>query len=193
VILAVWGSSLPILSSGSTNGFGTVELLCRVAGNDLIDGSGVSIGADYHNDLTTTSHLPSIWRQVLYGRHHGWCRDACVERSCPLRAFCRPTMLLGLARTLTPVARDLQRVTERRKRLITGNGNTRLGFNNATAGVAVDISPALPRGIPHSKQIRFTVAMRINVLMFIRFPFRDGGNETLRDYVATTSRRSRRL
>ncbi|SFN97295.1 type I secretion C-terminal target domain (VC_A0849 subclass), partial [Bradyrhizobium sp. Rc3b] len=149
-ILAVWGSSFADTLFGSNNGFGTVEVFAGFAGNDVIDGRGGFDRVDYNNDPTTTSGITvSLAAGILTG-------DATVgsDTLVSIEAvrgtkFADTYNAVGFSSTSTnsgSLGTFNEFTGEGGNDIITGNGNTRLGFNNATAGVVLDIAAGTATG-----------------------------------------------
>ncbi|PPQ19123.1 hypothetical protein CV770_12515 [Bradyrhizobium sp. AC87j1] len=149
-ILAVWGSSFADTLFGSNNGFGTIEVFAGFAGNDVIDGRGGFDRVDYNNDPTTTSGITvSLAAGTLTG-------DATVgsDTLVSIEAvrgtnFADTYNAVGFSSTSTnsgSLGTFNEFTGEGGNDIITGNGNTRLGFNNATAGVVVDIAAGAATG-----------------------------------------------
>ncbi|MBB4427364.1 Ca2+-binding RTX toxin-like protein [Bradyrhizobium sp. CIR48] len=149
-ILVVWGSSFADTLFGSNNGFGTVEVFAGFAGNDVIDGRGGFDRVDYNNDPTTTSGITiSLAAGTLTG-------DATVgsDTLVSIEAvrgtkFADTYNAVGFSSASTnsgSLGTFNEFTGEGGNDIITGNGNTRLGFNNATAGVVVDIAAGTATG-----------------------------------------------
>ncbi|WP_246917353.1 Ig-like domain-containing protein [Bradyrhizobium sp. SHOUNA76] len=149
-ILAVWGSSFADTLFGSNNGFGTIEVFAGFVGNDVIDGRGGFDRVDYNNDPTTTS---GITVNLAAGTLTG---DATVgtDTLVSIEAvrgtnFADTYNAVGFGNTSTnsgSLGTFNEFTGEGGNDVITGNGNTRLGFNNATAGVVVDIAAGTATG-----------------------------------------------
>ncbi|WP_312009959.1 Ig-like domain-containing protein [Bradyrhizobium sp. CIR3A] len=149
-ILVVWGSSFADTLFGSNNGFGTVEVFAGFAGNDVIDGRSGFDRVDYNNDPTTTSGITvSLAAGTLTG-------DATVgsDTLVSIEAvrgtkFADTYNAVGFSSASTnsgSLGTFNEFTGEGGNDIITGNGNTRLGFNNATAGVVVDIAAGTATG-----------------------------------------------
>ncbi|MGL3111430.1 Ig-like domain-containing protein [Bradyrhizobium sp. BR 1432] len=157
-IIAVWGSSFADTLFGSNNGFGTIEVFAGFAGNDVIDGRGGFDRVDYNNDPTTTS---GITVNLAAGTLTG---DATVGNDTLVSIeavrgtnFADTYNASGFGNTSTnsgSLGTFNEFTGEGGNDIIIGNGNTRIGFNNATAGVVVDIAAGTATGTPRSEAIR---------------------------------------
>ncbi|WP_271608351.1 Ig-like domain-containing protein [Bradyrhizobium sp. CCBAU 21359] len=149
-ILAVWGSSFADTLFGSNNGFGTIEVFAGFAGNDVIDGRGGFDRLDYNNDPTTTSGITinlaagTLTGDVTVGS------DTLVSIEAARGTnFADTYNAVGFGSTSTnsgSLGTFNEFTGEGGNDIINGNGNTRLGFNNATAGVVVDIAAGTATG-----------------------------------------------
>ncbi|MBR1287745.1 hypothetical protein JQ568_00005, partial [Bradyrhizobium ottawaense] len=149
-ILAVWGSSFADTLFGSNNGFGTIEVFAGFVGNDVIDGRGGFDRVDYNNDPTTTSGITvnlaagTLTGDVTVGS------DTLVSIEAARGTnFADTYNAVGFGSTSTnsgSLGTFNEFTGEGGNDIITGNGNTRLGFNNATAGVVVDIAAGTATG-----------------------------------------------
>ena len=149
-IQSVWGSSHDDILRGSNNGFGTVEVFSGFAGNDTFDGRGGFDRADYNQDPTTTSgitvHLAAgtvtgdasvgtdtlISIEAVRGTNFADTYDA--------TGFSGTSINAGSNGTFNEFTGGGGNDT------IIGNGNTRISFNNATAGVSVDLQTGATPG-----------------------------------------------
>ncbi|WP_258767759.1 S-layer family protein [Bradyrhizobium arachidis] len=181
-IIAVWGSSFADTLFGSNNGFGTIEVFAGFAGDDTIDGRGGFDRADYNIDPTTTS---GITVNLAAGTLTG---DATVgtDTLVSIEAvrgtnFADTYNASGFsnASTNSGSSGTFNEFTgEGGNDIITGNGNTRLGFNNATAGVVVDIAAGTATGDASVGSDTFTGVNAIMGTMFTDSLSGSGSNET---------------
>jgi VCBS repeat-containing protein len=149
-IQSVWGSAYADTLLGSNNGFGTVEVFSGFAGNDVINGRGGFDRADYNQDPTTTS---GITVHLAAGTVTG---DASVGTDTLISVeavrgtnFADTYDATGFSGTSTN-AGSLGTFNEFTggggNDTIIGNGATRISFNNATAGVTVDLQTGTTPG-----------------------------------------------
>ncbi|WP_249141166.1 Ig-like domain-containing protein, partial [Bradyrhizobium manausense] len=181
-IVAVWGSSFADTLFGSNNGFGTIEVFAGFAGNDTIDGRGGFDRVDYNIDPTTTS---GITVNLAAGTLTG---DATVgtDTLVSIEAvrgtnFADSYNASGFsnASTNSGSSGTFNEFTgEGGNDIITGNGNTRLGFNNATAGVVVDIAAGTATGDASVGSDTFTGVNAIMGTMFTDSLSGSATNET---------------
>jgi VCBS repeat-containing protein len=149
-VFSVFGSGSADTLRGSANPFGTVEVFDGRAGNDLIDGRGGFDRADYNNDPSTatgitvnlaagtvtgdasigTDTLKSV--EAVRGTNFADVYDA--------TGFSGSSTNAGSNGTFNEFTGNGGDDT------IIGNGNTRLGFNNATAGIVIDIAAGTDSG-----------------------------------------------
>ena len=147
---SVWGSSHDDTILGSNNGSGTIEVFSGFAGNDIINGRGGFDRVDYNQDPTTTSgitvHLAAgtvtgdasvgtdtlISVEAVRGTNFADTYDA--------TGFSGASINAGSIGTFNEFTGGGGNDT------ITGNGFTRISFNNATAGVAVDLQAGATPG-----------------------------------------------
>jgi Ca2+-binding RTX toxin-like protein len=149
-IIGAWGSAFNDTLSGSDNVYGTVEVFAGFAGNDTINGRGGFDRADYNNDLTTTS---GITVDLAAGTVTG---DATVGTDTLISVegvrgtnFADTYKATGFNDT-SPTGLSFGTFNEFTgcggDDTITGNGNTRINYNNATAGVTVDLQTGATPG-----------------------------------------------
>ncbi|MEH2565235.1 VCBS domain-containing protein [Bradyrhizobium sp. AZCC 2289] len=149
-IFSAWGSAYADTLSGSNNGFGTIEVFSGFAGNDTINGRGGFDRADYNQDPTTTSgitvHLAAgtvtgdasvgtdtlISVEAVRGTNFADTYDA--------TGFSGTSINAGSLGTFNEFTGGGGNDT------IIGNGFTRISFNNATAGVSVDLQTGATPG-----------------------------------------------
>ncbi|UPK37904.1 hypothetical protein IVB18_11715 [Bradyrhizobium sp. 186] len=149
-ILSAWGSSFADTLSGSNNAFGTVEVFAGFAGNDLIDGRGGFDRVDYNNDPTTTSGTivnlaaGSVTGDATVGTDTFVSVEAVRGTN-----FADTYNAVGFSDSSTnagSLGTFNEFTGEGGNDTIVGNGNTRIGFNNATAGVVVDLAAGTATG-----------------------------------------------
>ena len=181
-ILAVWGSAFADTLLGSNNGFGTVEVFAGFGGNDVINGRGGFDRADYNNDPATTSgitvHLAAgtvtgdatvgtdtlISVEAVRGTNFADTYDA--------TGFSGTSANAGSLGTFNEVTGEGGDDT------IIGNGNTRISFTNATAGVTVDIAAGTASGDASVGTDHFTGVNAVMGSMFADTLSGSAGNET---------------
>ncbi|WP_164940881.1 Ig-like domain-containing protein [Bradyrhizobium zhanjiangense] len=181
-IIAVWGSAFADTLFGSNNGFGTIEVFAGFAGNDVIDGRGGFDRVDYNNDPTTTS---GITVNLAAGTLTG---DATVGNDTLVSIeavrgtnFADTYNASGFGNTSTnsgSLGTFNEFTGEGGNDIIIGNGNTRIGFNNATAGVVVDIAAGTATGDSSVGSDTFTGVNAIMGTMFIDSLSGSSTNET---------------
>ncbi len=149
-ILSVWGSAFADTLYGSNNGFGTVEVFSGFGGNDTIDGRGGFDRADYNTDATTTSgitvHLAA--GTVTGDATIGTDTLVSVEavRGTNFADTYDATGFSGSSTNAGSLGTFNEFNGEGGDDTIIGNGNTRISFNNATAGVTVDMQTGVTPG-----------------------------------------------
>ena len=149
-IQSAWGSNFADTLLGSNNGFGTVEVFSGFAGNDTINGRGGFDRADYNQDPTTTSgitvHLAAgtvtgdasvgtdtlISVEAVRGTNFADTYDATGFSGTSINAGS-----LGTFNEFTGAGGN---------DTIIGNGFTRISYNNATAGVSVNLETGTTPG-----------------------------------------------
>lgn len=142
-VLSVWGSSSNDSLSGSNNGFGSVEVFEGRGGNDTIDGRGGFDRVDYNNDSAVTT---GISVQLAAGTVTGdstigtdtlisveAVRGTNFADTYNAAGFNGTSANAGSFTTFNEFTGNGGNDT------IIGNGNTRLGFNNATAAITVNL------------------------------------------------------
>jgi Ca2+-binding RTX toxin-like protein len=181
-ILSVFGSAFADTLSGSNNGFGTIEVFDGRAGNDTINGRGGFDRADYNNDPTTSS---GITVHLAAGTVSG---DATIGtdtlisveavRGTNLADVYDATGFSGSSTNAGSLGTFNEFTGEGGNDTIIGNGNTRLGFNNATAGVTVDIAAGTDSGDASVGNDTFTGVNAVMGSMFADSLSGSAGNET---------------
>jgi VCBS repeat-containing protein len=149
-IQSAWGSAYADTLSGSNNGFGTIEVFSGFAGNDVINGRGGFDRADYNQDPTTTSgitvHLAagtvtgdaSVGTDTLISVEA--VRGTSFADTYDATGFSGTSINAGSLGTFNEFTGGGGNDT------IIGNGFTRISFNNATAGVSVDLQTGATPG-----------------------------------------------
>jgi VCBS repeat-containing protein len=142
-IQSVWGSAHDDTLLGSNNGSGTVEVFAGFAGNDIINGRGGFDRADYNQDPTTTTgitvHLAA--GTVTGDASIGTDTLISVEavRGTNFADLYDATGFSGTSANAGSLSTFNEFTGGGGNDTIIGNGNTRISFNNATAGVTVDL------------------------------------------------------
>ncbi|UVO39384.1 cadherin-like domain-containing protein [Bradyrhizobium arachidis] len=146
----VYGSAFDDTISGSNNPNFTAEVFAGFAGNDLIDGRGGFDRADYNVDSTTTSGINvNLAAGIVTGdatvgtdtlRSVEAVRGTNFADTYDATGFSNNSTNAGSLGTFNEFTGNGGDDT------IIGNGNTRLGFNNATAGVNVDFVTGIATG-----------------------------------------------
>jgi VCBS repeat-containing protein len=166
----VVGSSYDDTLIGSNNLSGTVEIFAGMAGNDLINGGGGFDRADYAQDPTTAS---GITVNMAAGTVSG---DSTIGND-TLRSVesVRGTNLAdtyvatGFSGTSTNAGSNgtfNEFIGMGGNDQITGNGNTRLSYTNATGGVTVDIAAGSASGDASTGNDTFSGVNAIQGSMF---------------------------
>ena len=194
----VWGSGFVDTINGTDNLVFTSEVFAGFAGNDLIDGRGGFDRADYNVDATT---LLGITVNLAAGTVTG---DATVGTD-TLRSIeaVRGTNLVdsynaaGFSGNSTN-AGSLGTFNEFTGNggddFITGNDNTRLGFNNATGGVNVDFVTGIASGDASVGIDHFTGVNAVQASMFDDTLLGGSTNDTFTGLAGNDfDRRSQRL
>jgi Ca2+-binding RTX toxin-like protein len=181
-ILSAWGSAFADTLDGSNNGFGTIEVFAGFGGNDTINGRGGFDRADYNTDPATTS---GITVHLAAGTVTG---DATVGtdtlvsveavRGTNFADVYDATGFSGSSTNAGSLGTFNEFTGEGGNDTIIGNGNTRLGFNNATAGVTVDIAAGTADGDASVGHDTFTGVNAIMGSMFADSLSGSAGNET---------------
>ena len=140
----VLGSNFADTLTGSNNPGGTVEVFEGRGGNDIINGGGGFDRADYINDLTETTGITvNLAAGTVTGSSVAGNDTLRSDRGSPRNGLCRHYDAAGFGGTSTN-AGSLGTFNEFTggggNDTIVGNGATRLSYNNATAGVTVDIA-----------------------------------------------------
>ena len=175
--ISAWGSGFADTLNGSDNAFGKIEVFDGRAGNDTINGRGGFDRADYNNDLAPTS---GIVVNLAAGTVTGDATSG-TDTLVSVEAV-RGT---NLADTYTATGYSSgsfgtfnEFTGNGGDDSITGNGNTRLGFNNATAGVVVDIAAGFASGDASVGNHTFTGVNAVQGSMFTDTLYGGGGNKT---------------
>ncbi|MGT2504177.1 VCBS domain-containing protein [Bradyrhizobium guangxiense] len=165
-----WGSAYNDTILGSNNPMFTAEVYAGFAGNDYIDGRGGFDRVDYNVDPNTTT---GITVNLAAGTVTG---DATIGTD-TLRGI-EAIRGTNFADTYTAVGFGSGSVNAGSSGtfneftgnggddLITGNGFTRLGFNNATAGVQVDFVTGMATGDSSVGTDHFTGVNAVQASMF---------------------------
>ena len=181
-VFAVWGSGHDDTLLGSNNPFGSVEVFSGFAGNDTINGRGGFDRADYNQDPTTTSGIAvHLAAGIVTG-------DATVGTDTLLSVegvrgtnfadvydatgFSGNSVNAGSFGTFNEFTGNGGDDT------IIGNGNTRITYNNATAGVTVDIAAGTADGDASVGHDTFTGVNAAMGSMFADTLLGSAGNET---------------
>ena len=181
-ILSVFGSAFADTLSGSNNGFGTIEVFDGRAGNDTINGRGGFDRADYNNDPATTV---GIAVQLAAGTVTGDSTigaDTLVSveavRGTNFNDVYDATGFSGSSSNAGSLGTFNEFTGESGDDTIIGNGNTRISFNNATAGVTVDIAAGTDSGDASVGHDTFTGVNAAMGSMFADSLSGSAGNET---------------
>ncbi|WP_212333476.1 hypothetical protein [Bradyrhizobium manausense] len=146
----VYGSAFDDTISGSNNPNFTAEVFAGFAGNDLIDGRGGFDRADYNVDSTTTSGINvNLAAGIVTGDATvgtDTLRSVEAIRGTNLADTYDATGFSGSSTNGGSLGTFNEFTGNGGDDTITGNGNTRLGFNNATAGVSVDFVTGIASG-----------------------------------------------
>ncbi|MCP3391766.1 Ig-like domain-containing protein [Bradyrhizobium sp. CCGB12] len=181
-ILAVWGSSLADTLFGSNNGFATLEVFAGFADNDVIDGRGGFDRVDYNNDPATTSGITvNLAAGTLTGDSSVGTDTLVSIEAVRGTNFADTYNASGFSSTSTnsgSLGTFNEFTGEGGNDIITGNGNTRIGFNNATAGVVVDIATGTAAGNSTVGSDTFTGVNAVMGTMFTDSLSGSGINET---------------
>ncbi|MEZ2144669.1 VCBS domain-containing protein [Bradyrhizobium sp. DN5] len=166
----VWGSAHDDTILGSNNPMFTAEVYSGLAGNDYIDGRGGYDRVDYNVDPTTATGITvNLAAGIVTG-------DATVGTD-TLRAI-EAIRGTNFADTYNAVGFGSNSVNAGSNGTfneftgnggndtITGNGFTRLGFNNATAGVQVDFVTGIATGDSSVGTDHFTGVNAVQASMF---------------------------
>jgi VCBS repeat-containing protein len=181
-IFAVWGSGYNDMLNGSNNGPGTVEVFAGFAGNDTINGRGGFDRADYNVDPATTSGInvqlaagivtgdASIGTDTLLSVEA--VRGTNFADTYDATGFSGASANAGSNGTFNEFTGNGGNDT------IIGNGNTRLNFNNATAGVTVDLAAGTADGDASVGHDTFTGVNAIQASAFNDTLLGGANNET---------------
>ena len=181
-ILSAFGSAFADTLSGSNNGFGTIEVFDGRAGNDTINGRGGFDRADYNNDPTTVSGITVHLAAGTVSGDSTIGTDTLVSveavRGTNLADVYDATGFSGSSTNAGSLGTFNEFTGEGGNDTIIGNGNTRLGFNNATAGVTVDIAAGTDSGDASVGNDTFTGVNAVMGSMFADSLSGSAGNET---------------
>ncbi|MEZ0054835.1 VCBS repeat-containing protein [Bradyrhizobium elkanii] len=166
----VWGSAYDDTIKGTDNVFATAEVFAGFAGNDLIDGRGGFDRADYNVDATTTSGITvnlaagTVTGDATVGtdtlRSIEAVRGTNLADTYDATGFSGTSLNAGSLGTFNEFTGNGGDDT------IVGNGNTRLGFNNATGGVNVDFVTGIASGDVSVGTDHFTGVNAVQASMF---------------------------
>ena len=146
----VLGSQFADTLTGSNNPSGTVEVFDGRGGNDIINGGGGFDRSDYNNDLTETTGITvNLAAGTVTGSSVAGNDTLISIEAVRGTAFADTYNAVGFSGSSTN-AGSLGTFNEFTggggNDTIIGNGNTRISFNNATAGVTVDIAAGTATG-----------------------------------------------
>ncbi|TYL84331.1 VCBS domain-containing protein [Bradyrhizobium cytisi] len=169
-IQSVWGSAYNDTILGSDNGFGTAEVFAGFAGNDLIDGRGGFDRADYNADPTTTSGITvNMAAGIVTGDASigtDTLRSIEAVRGTNFADHYDATGFSGTSTNAGSSGTFNEFTGNGGDDVIVGNGATRLGFNNATAGVTVDFVAGTADGDASVGHDVFTGVNAVQASMF---------------------------
>src|SRR5207247_110933 len=136
-----WGSAFADALYGSNNAFGTIEVFAGFGGNDTINGRGGFDRADYNNDLTTTSGIAVNLAAGIVTGDATVGTDTLVSveavRGTNFADVYDATGFSGSSTNAGSLGTFNEFTGEGGNDTIIGNGNTRLGFNNATGDATI--------------------------------------------------------
>lgn len=165
-----WGSAFDDTLLGSNNPNGTAEVFAGFAGNDYIDGRGGFDRADYNVDPNATSGITvNMASGIVTGdgtvgtdtlRSVEAVRGTNFADTYDATGFGANSTNAGSLGTFNEFTGNGGDDT------IIGNGNTRLGFNNATAGVNVDFVTGIAAGDVSVGTDHFTGVNAVQASMF---------------------------
>lgn len=166
----VWGSAHDDTILGSNNPMFTAEVYSGFAGNDYIDGRGGYDRVDYNVDPNTTTGITVnlaagiVTGDVTVGtdtlRAIEAIRGTNFADTYNATGFGSTSVNAGSSGTFNEFTGNGGDDT------ITGNGFTRLGFNNATAGVQVDFVTGIATGDSSVGTDHFTGVNAVQASMF---------------------------
>ncbi|MBR0717279.1 VCBS domain-containing protein [Bradyrhizobium liaoningense] len=168
--IGAWGSAFNDVLKGTNNPNFSAEVFSGFAGNDLIDGRGGFDRVDYNVDPTTTSGITvnmaagivtgdsSIGTDTLRGVEA--VRGTNFVDTYNATGFGAGSVNAGSLGTFNEFTGNGG------DDIITGNGFTRLGFNNATAGVSVDFQTGIASGDSSVGTDHFTDVNAVQASMF---------------------------
>ncbi|PJG55654.1 hypothetical protein CVM73_08875, partial [Bradyrhizobium forestalis] len=166
----VWGSAYSDTILGSNNPMFTAEVYSGFAGNDYIDGRGGYDRVDYNVDPNTTTGITvnlatgsvtgdsTIGTDTLRGIEA--IRGTNFADTYNAAGFGSGSVNAGSNGTFNEFTGNGG------DDFITGNGSTRLGFNNATAGVQVDFVSGIATGDSSVGTDHFTGVNAVQASMF---------------------------
>ena len=166
----VWGSAFNDTIKGSDNPNFTAEVFAGFAGNDLIDGRGGFDRADYNVDPTTSSGITvnlaagTVTGDATVGTD--MLRSVEAVRGTNFADTYDATGFGGGSTNAGSLGTFNEFTGNGGDDIITGNGNTRLGFNNATAGVNVDFVTGIATGDASVGTDHFTGVNAVQASMF---------------------------
>ncbi|QOZ75397.1 hypothetical protein XH83_08055 [Bradyrhizobium sp. CCBAU 53351] len=165
-----WGSAYNDTILGSNNPMFTAEVYAGLAGNDYIDGRGGYDRVDYNVDPNTTTGITvnlaagSVTGDATIGsdtlRGIEAIRGTNFADTYNATGFGSGSINAGSSGTFNEFTGNGGDDT------ITGNGFTRLGFNNATAGVQVDFVTGIATGDSSVGTDQFTGVNAVQASMF---------------------------
>ncbi|WP_276017372.1 VCBS domain-containing protein [Bradyrhizobium sp. C-145] len=166
----VWGSAHDDTILGSNNPMFTAEVYSGLAGNDYIDGRGGYDRVDYNVDPTTATGITvNLAAGIVTGdatigtdtlRAIEAIRGTNFADTYNASGFGSSSVNAGSNGTFNEFTGNGGDDT------ITGNGFTRLGFNNATAGVQVDFVTGIATGDSSVGTDHFTGVNAVQASMF---------------------------
>lgn len=166
----VWGSAYDDTILGSNNPMFTAEVYSGFGGNDYIDGRGGYDRVDYNVDPNTTIGITvNLAAGIVTGdvsvgtdtlRAIEAIRGTNFADSYTATGFGSGSVNAGSSGTFNEFTGNGGDDT------ITGNGFTRLGFNNATAGVQVDLVTGVATGDSSVGTDHFTGVNAVQASMF---------------------------
>ena len=171
---SVWGSAFDDTISGSNNPNFTAEVFAGFAGNDLIDGRGGFDRVDYNVDPNTTSGITvnlaagTVTAIDPLDRTIGTDTLRSVEgvRGTNFADIYDATGFSGTSTNASSLGLFNEFTGNGGDDLITGNGNTRISFQIATAGVHVDFVTGIATGDLSVGTDHFTGVNAVQASMF---------------------------
>ncbi len=169
-IIGAWGSAFNDTLMGSNNGFGTAEVFAGFAGNDTINGRGGFDRADYNNDPAVAAGINvNVAAGIVTGDASiGTDTLLSVEavRGTNFADTYDATGFSGSSANAGSLGTFNEFTGNGGDDTIIGNGNTRLGFNNATAGITVDLVAGTATGDGSVGNDNFTGVNAVQASMF---------------------------